>query len=158
MLNDLFVDGGLASPCKLGNEATYTRLLHHKCITVDRTDTRCTAADMYLHTQNAYHGNFQGLLNMSTVEPQATGPTCLALMEGCQLRFHVNVFCLTVEGILEGFLVSAPDLQQQRPVCGEAVDKCLEDLAVGIQYQVGRCKAAPARLSVGSLQPAISAV
>lgn len=75
-------------------------------------------------------------------------------MEGGQLGFHVDVVSLTVEGILQGFLISASNLQQQRPVCGEAVDKCLENLAVGVQYQVNCCKAAPARLSIGSLQPA----
>ena len=109
---------------------------------------------MWLHTQIATHAIVEGFVNLYSSAP-TSHKTRLVLMKSCQLGFHVDVISLTVEGILQGFFISAPDLQQERPVCGEAVNECLENLAVGVQYQIGHCKAAPVRLSIRCLQPAI---
>lgn len=96
---------------------------------------------------------------VSTFNPliEMAWPPCLALLEGCQLAFHVDIVSLTVKGILQRFLMRLPYLEQQRSVCGEAVNERLKNLAVSIQHQVGGCKAAPVRLTVGQLQPATSA-
>lgn len=79
---------------------------------------------------------------------KALGPPCLALMQGCQLGFHMDIVGLAGKGILQRFLICAPDLEQQRSVCGEAVNERLKHLAVSIQHQVGGGKAAPVRLTV----------
>lgn len=76
-------------------------------------------------------------------------------MKHCQLGLHVDVISLASESILQSLLVCSPDLQQQRPVCGEAVNECFKDLPMGIQHQISSCQAASVLLPIRCLQPEV---
>lgn len=78
----------------------------------------------------------------------------LALLQHSQLGFHVNVFCLAGQGILQSLLIGTLDAQQQGPVGGEAMNESLKDLPVRIQNEVGTCKSGFALLLVCCLHPA----